>query len=95
MAIWRSCFWLQFGCAREVSLDGRGLILWRFSKGDPVLLSGLDSKSEPCQRFFRDGLYSSFVKILTDEAIGSWKAEIQVWDFLRIYTRTYNDEDFL
>ncbi|XP_065840866.1 ubiquitin carboxyl-terminal hydrolase 9X-like [Oscarella lobularis] len=38
---------------------------------------GLDSQSEPCQRFFRDGLYSSFVKILTDEAVCSWKAEIQ------------------
>ena len=50
----------------------------------PYLLSGLDSQSEPCQRFFRDGLYSSFVKILTDEAVYSWEAEIQVWDFLRI-----------
>ena len=47
---------------REVSLDGSNLILWRFSKGDPVLLSGLDSKSESCQRFFRDGLYSSLLK---------------------------------
>ena len=47
----------------------------------PCLLSGVDSQSEPCQRFFRDGLYSSFVKILTDEAVCSWKAEIQVWDF--------------
>uniref|UniRef100_A0A8C8TSP5 ubiquitinyl hydrolase 1 n=1 Tax=Peromyscus maniculatus bairdii TaxID=230844 RepID=A0A8C8TSP5_PERMB len=37
---------------------------------------GLDVKSEACQRFFRDGLTISFTKILTDEAVSSWKFEI-------------------
>jgi len=37
---------------------------------------GLDSKVEPCQRFVRDGLTISFTKILTDDAVSSWKPEI-------------------
>ncbi|NXU70492.1 USP9X hydrolase, partial [Oreotrochilus melanogaster] len=37
---------------------------------------GLDVKSEACQRFFRDGLTTSFTKILTDEAVSGWKFEI-------------------
>jgi len=36
----------------------------------------LDSKCEPCQRFIRDGLTISFNKILTDDAVSSWKPEI-------------------
>ncbi|XP_064082430.1 probable ubiquitin carboxyl-terminal hydrolase FAF-X isoform X2 [Macrobrachium nipponense] len=37
---------------------------------------GLDTRSEACQRFFREGLTISFTKILTDEAVNSWKFEI-------------------
>lgn len=37
---------------------------------------GLDTRSEACQRFFREGLTISFTKILTDEAVNSWKYEI-------------------
>ncbi|KAJ6667612.1 hypothetical protein lerEdw1_016733 [Lerista edwardsae] len=40
------------------------------------LFTGLDVKSEACQRFFRDGLTISFTKILTDEAVSGWKFEI-------------------
>ena len=39
---------------------------------------GLDTRSEPCQRFFRDGLTTSFTKILTDDAVSGWKFEIHV-----------------
>lgn len=37
---------------------------------------GLDQLSEPCQRFYREGLTISFTKILTDEAVNGWKPEI-------------------
>ncbi|XP_071799117.1 ubiquitin carboxyl-terminal hydrolase 9X-like isoform X1 [Asterias amurensis] len=37
---------------------------------------GADVRSEACQRFFRDGLTTSFTKILTDEAVSGWKFEI-------------------
>ncbi|KAG7177623.1 ubiquitin carboxyl-terminal hydrolase FAF-X-like [Homarus americanus] len=37
---------------------------------------GVDTRSEACQRFFREGLTISFTKILTDEAVNSWKFEI-------------------
>ncbi|KAK3714003.1 hypothetical protein RRG08_009701 [Elysia crispata] len=37
---------------------------------------GLDTRSEACQRFFREGLTISFTKILTDEAVSGWKHEI-------------------
>jgi hypothetical protein len=36
----------------------------------------LDTKVEPCQKFMRDGLTISFNKILTDDAVSSWKPEI-------------------
>lgn len=39
---------------------------------------GQDHLSEPCQRFYRDGLTTSFTKILTDEAVTGWKLEIHV-----------------
>ncbi|XP_046853983.1 probable ubiquitin carboxyl-terminal hydrolase FAF-X [Xenia sp. Carnegie-2017] len=39
--------------------------------------AGLDTKSEQCQRFFREGLTVSFQKILNDDAVHSWKYEIQ------------------
>ncbi|KAL1497662.1 hypothetical protein ABEB36_008585 [Hypothenemus hampei] len=39
----------------------------------------LDTKSEACQRFFRDGLTVSFTKILTDDAVSSWKTNIHIF----------------
>jgi len=41
-------------------------------------ISGLDTRSEHCQRFFREGLTVSFTKIMTDEAVSGWKYEIHV-----------------
>ena len=38
--------------------------------------SGIDVHSEACQRFFREGLTISFTKILTDDAVNSWKLNI-------------------
>lgn len=38
--------------------------------------TGVDEECEPCMRFYRDGLTVSFVKILTDEAVNSWKYNI-------------------
>ncbi|OQR72358.1 putative ubiquitin carboxyl-terminal hydrolase FAF-X-like [Tropilaelaps mercedesae] len=38
--------------------------------------NGADEENEPCVRFIRDGLTTSFVKILTDEAVSGWKFEI-------------------
>ena len=38
----------------------------------------LDVRCEACQRFFKEGLTTSFVKILTDEAVSGWKMEIHV-----------------
>lgn len=37
---------------------------------------GIDDKCEPCLKFYRDGLTTSFIKILTDEAVSSWKYNI-------------------
>ncbi|XP_014223439.1 probable ubiquitin carboxyl-terminal hydrolase FAF-X isoform X1 [Trichogramma pretiosum] len=37
---------------------------------------GVDVQSEACQRFFREGLTISFTKILTDDAVNSWKMNI-------------------
>ncbi|XP_011304639.1 probable ubiquitin carboxyl-terminal hydrolase FAF-X [Fopius arisanus] len=37
---------------------------------------GIDVHSEACQRFFREGLTISFTKILTDDAVNSWKPHI-------------------
>ncbi|XP_034939757.1 probable ubiquitin carboxyl-terminal hydrolase FAF-X isoform X2 [Chelonus insularis] len=37
---------------------------------------GIDVQSEACQRFFREGLTISFTKILTDDAVNSWKPHI-------------------
>ncbi|CAG5097169.1 Similar to Usp9x: Probable ubiquitin carboxyl-terminal hydrolase FAF-X (Mus musculus) [Cotesia congregata] len=37
---------------------------------------GLDVHSEACQRFFREGCTISFTKILTDDAVNSWKPHI-------------------
>lgn len=41
-----------------------------------LILVGLDVHSEACQRFFREGLTISFTKILTDDAVNSWKFNI-------------------
>ncbi|XP_059619571.1 probable ubiquitin carboxyl-terminal hydrolase FAF isoform X2 [Phlebotomus argentipes] len=37
---------------------------------------GVDHDCEPCMRFYKDGLTTSFMKILTDEAVNSWKYNI-------------------
>ena len=44
------------------------------------IITDLDTRSEACQRFFREGLTISFTKILTDEAVSGWKYEIHVSD---------------
>lgn len=38
--------------------------------------AGIDSQCEPCQKFYKDELTTSFLKILTDEAVNSWKYNI-------------------
>lgn len=38
----------------------------------------MDHMCEPCQRFYREGLTTSFTKILTDDAVSGWKMEIHV-----------------
>lgn len=38
--------------------------------------AGIDHDSESCMRFYRESLYISFMKILTDEAVNSWKPNI-------------------
>lgn len=38
---------------------------------------GLDINSEGCQKFFRDAMILSFTRILTDDAVNSWKINIQ------------------
>lgn len=38
---------------------------------------GLDVNNEGCQKFFRDALILSFTRILTDDAVNSWKVNIQ------------------
>lgn len=37
-----------------------------------------DTNSEHCQRFFKDGLTISFIRILTDDAVNTWKYDIYV-----------------
>lgn len=38
---------------------------------------GLDGNNEGCQKFFRDAMVLSFTRILTDDAVNSWKVNIQ------------------
>lgn len=38
--------------------------------------AGIDHQCEPCQKFYKDELTTSFLKILTDEAVNSWKYNI-------------------
>jgi ubiquitin carboxyl-terminal hydrolase 9/24 len=38
----------------------------------------VDTKSEECQRFFREGLTISFVRVMTDDAVNTWKYDIYV-----------------
>ncbi|EDV30356.1 uncharacterized protein Dana_GF22987, isoform A [Drosophila ananassae] len=38
--------------------------------------AGVDHNCEPCVEFYRNGLTTSFAKILTDEAVNSWKYNI-------------------
>ena len=44
----------------------------------------LDAKNEHCQRFYRESLMISFTKILTDEAVKTWKPEIHVCFYLNL-----------
>jgi len=38
---------------------------------------GIDVNSEGCQKFFREAMVLSFTRILTDDAVNSWKVNIQ------------------
>ena len=38
--------------------------------------AGVDHECDPCMRFYRESLYISFMKILTDDAVNSWKFNI-------------------
>lgn len=38
---------------------------------------GLDTNNESCHKFFRNALVLSFTRILTDDAVNSWKTNIQ------------------
>ena len=44
-----------------------------------VHVLGRDTEVEACQRFFREGLTLSFNRILTDDAVSTWKPDIQVY----------------
>ena len=37
---------------------------------------GADKRCEPCMRFYREGLLVSFTRIMTDEAVSSWRLDI-------------------
>lgn len=39
--------------------------------------AGCDHDCDPCMRFYREALTMSFMKILTDEAVNTWKPNIQ------------------
>ena len=62
------------GGALQEKLKVELLLLFSLS----LSLSGRDMNSEPCQRFFREGLTTSFIRILTDDAVSTWKPDIQV-----------------
>ncbi|KAL5475916.1 hypothetical protein EMCRGX_G025794 [Ephydatia muelleri] len=51
--------------------------LGRATEQAQLCKAGTDIHSEPCQRFFKDGLATSFIRILTDEAVTTWKPDIQ------------------
>jgi len=57
-----------------------------------LLFVELDVRCEACQRFFKEGLTTSFIKILTDEAVSGWKMEIHVslTSVLSYYQVTYS-----
>ena len=38
--------------------------------------AGIDTKSDHCQKFYRDGLLTSFAKIMMDEAVTTWRFDI-------------------
>lgn len=41
-----------------------------------LTLAGVDHECEPCVKFYRDEMTTSFIKILNDEAVSSWKINI-------------------
>lgn len=45
-------------------------------KKKSYFIAGIDGDCSPCVKFYRDGLSTSFIKILTDEAVSSWKYNI-------------------
>ena len=47
---------------------------------------GADRNCEPCQRFYREGLLISFTKIMTDEAVSSWRYDIQASFYMLKHT---------
>lgn len=63
-----------FGCDTEC--EGRGGRKMR--EVTTYFVPGRDTECEACQKFFRDGLTTSFNRILMDEAVLSWKPDIQV-----------------
>ena len=42
------------------------------------LIAEVDTKNDAFQRFVRDSLVNSFTKVLSDEAVQTWKHEIFV-----------------
>lgn len=42
-----------------------------------IIYAGEDATHPACQRFYNDALTVSFTKILTDDAVSSWKNNIQ------------------
>jgi hypothetical protein len=41
-------------------------------------LAGADKECTECQRFYKEGLTLSFTRILTDDAVNTWKPDIQL-----------------
>lgn len=41
-----------------------------------LTMAGIDYECEPCVQFYREAMTTSFAKILTDEAVNSWKYNI-------------------
>ena len=54
-----------------------------------ILFLGLDTKSESCQRFIKDGMTISFNKIFLDDAVSTWKFEIHV-SFIHAFSHSDN-----
>lgn len=53
------------------------IILREIHKNSVLFLIGEDVNNLACQHFYTDSLTVSFTKILTDDAVSSWKNNIQ------------------